>query len=196
MKKIFLLAAVATVPFAGPALAQSRPGPAVAIVVDTQRIFAECTACKAAQTQLQQQAQQLQQRAQQLGQPLQTEAQSIQQAAAALSGGRPDAALQQRITALEGKQTAAQQELQRSQQQFQRNQAYVVQQINARLNPIITQTMQTKNANIALDTQATLAIAPALDATNEVLAALNQQLPSVVVTAPAAPAQPQQPTGR
>lgn len=196
MKKILFVVAAASLPFAAPAFAQSRPGPTVAIVVDTQRIFAECTACKAATTQLQQQGQQLQQRAQQLGQPLQTEAQSIQQAAAVLKGAAPDAALEQRANALRGKQTAAQQELQRSEQQLQRNQAYVVQQINARLNPIITQTMQSKNANIALDTQATLAIAPALDATNEVLAALNQQLPSVTVTAPAAPAPATQPTGR
>ena len=43
-----------------------------------------------------------------------------------------------------------------------------------------------------------LSVAPSVDVTGQVLASLNQQLPSVSVTAPAAPAQQQQqqPQGR
>ena len=66
--------------------------------MDTQKIFADCTACKAAQTQLQSQATAIQQRAQALGQPLQAEAEAIQKAA---GGKAPDAALQTRIRALQ-----------------------------------------------------------------------------------------------
>ena len=57
--------------------------------------------------------------------------------------------------------------------------------------------MNARNANIAVDTNATLARANALDVTNDVLAALNSALPSVSVTplpAPAAPAAQQQPS--
>ena len=190
------LAALATaIPAAAPA---QQTSPAVIVVIDTQRVFAECTACKAAQTQLQTQMQQIQQRAQQLNQPLQTEAQSLQTAAQALKGAQPDAALQQRATAFQQKQSAAAQEIAQREQAFGRNRAYVAQQINARLDPIINQVMQAHGATIALDTQATLARAASIDVTNEVLASLNQQLPSVTTTAPAQAQQPQQqqPQGR
>lgn len=193
MNKFAFGSALAALSLAIPAAAPAqRLGAAVVVVVDTQRVFSECTACKAAQTQLQTQLQQIQQRAQQLGQPIETEAVAIRTAA---GGKAPDAALQTRITALQGKQTAAQQELAGREQAFQRNRAYVAQQINARLDPIINQVMTARGASLALDTQATLARSASMDVTNEVLAALNQQLPSVSVNAPAAPAQ-QQPTGR
>jgi hypothetical protein len=51
--------------------------------------------------------------------------------------------------------------------------------------------MQQRRANIMVEIGATLASASSLDVTNDVLAALNAALPSVVTTAPAAPAQPQ-----
>jgi len=188
MKMIFqtaaLAAAIAAVP--GTAMAQKTP-PAVIVVIDVQKIFAECTACKAAQTQLQSQAQQLQTLAQTLGQPLRTEAEAIQQAA---GGKEPDAALKARIEALQTKENQANQQLQQRQQAFQRNRAYVAQQIEAKLSPIYTQVMQAHGANIAVDTQATLAAAAGLDVTNEVMTQLNTQLPSVSTTAPPPPAQP------
>ena len=72
--------------------------------------------------------------------------------------------------------------------------AHVVQQINVRLNPIITQVMTQRGANLALDVSATLAHAGALNVTDAVLAALNQGLPSVSVTPlPPQPGQQQQP---
>ncbi|HEY0446548.1 MAG TPA: OmpH family outer membrane protein [Allosphingosinicella sp.] len=196
MNKIALGAAFCALAAAIPAAAPAqRAGPAIVVVVDTARIFSECTACRAAQTQLQTQLQQIQQRAQQLGQPIETDAAAIQTAVRALAGKQPDAALQQRITALQARQNTANQELQGREQGFRRNQAYVAQQINTRLNPIITQVMTARGANIAVDKQATLASSASLDVTSDVLAQLNQQLPSVNVNAPAAPAQ-QQPTGR
>lgn len=200
MNKFAIGTALAALSLALPAAAPAqRVGGAVVVTVDTQRVFRECTACVAAQTQLNQQLQQIQQRAQALGQPMQTEAQSIETAVRALQGKQPDAALQARITAFQTKQNTANQELAGREQTFRRNQAYVAQQIRDRLEPIIRQVMNTRGANVAVDTQQTLAAAPALDVTNDVLAQLNQQLPSVSVTAPAqaAPAQQQQqPQGR
>jgi outer membrane protein len=181
----------AALPTAAPA---QRIGPAVVAVVDTARIFRECTACRAAQTQLQTQVNSLRQRSQTLGTPIQTEAQSIQTAVRALNGRQPDAALQARITALQNRQNTANQELERGEQTIRSTQANVAQQINTRLNPIITQVMTARGANIVVDRGAALAVSPAMDVTNDVLAQLNQQLPSVSVTP--LPQQQQQPAGR
>ena len=201
MNKFAVGAALAALSIAvpGAALAQRAPNAQI-VIVDTDRIFRECTACKAAQTTLQGLVTSARTRAQQLGQPLQTEAQSIEQAAAALrnqSGAARTAAetaLNNRAQAFQSRQTTAQQELARLEQNIQSTQANVLRQINERLNPIINQVMTARGANVALDTNATLARSSALDVTNDVLAALNQQLPSVSVTPlpqqQPAPAQP------
>lgn len=186
------------VPAAAPA--QKAPG-AVVVVVDTDRVFRECTACRAAQTQLQTQITSAQQRAQQLGQPIQTEAQSIEQAAAAVRNQQgaartaAETALQTRLQALQTRQTSANQELQRLEQTIQSTRAHVMQQISTRLNPIINQVMTQRGANLAVDSGATLAHASALNVTDAVLAQLNQQLPSVSVT-PLPQGQQPAPTGR
>jgi outer membrane protein len=205
MNKLAFGAAMAALSLALPGVAQAqRTPPAVIVVVDSDRIFRECTACRAAQTQLQGMVTSARTRAGQLGQPLQTEAQSIEQAAAALrnqSGAARTAAetaLQTRMQAFQQRQTTAQQEVARLEQNIQSTQQNVLRQINVRLNPIITQVMNARNANIALDTSATLARAGTLDVTNDVMTALNAALPSVSVTPlpqAAQPAQPQ-PQGR
>lgn len=186
VKTAALAAATAMAIVPGAAMAQKTPQ-AVVVVIDVQKIYAECNACKAAQTQLQSQAQQLQTLAQSLGQPIRTEAEAIQKA---VGDKAPDAAMKARIDALQTKQTQANQQLQQREQTFQRNRAYVAQQIEAKLSPIFTQVMQAHGANLAVDTQATLATASSLDVTNEVMAQLNTQLPSVSTTAPPPPAQP------
>ena len=84
MNKFALGAALAALSLAvpGSAIAQRTPAASI-VIVDTARIYRECTACRAAQTQLQTMGTALQTRQQQLGQPLQTEATSIEQAATA-----------------------------------------------------------------------------------------------------------------
>ena len=187
-----LAASLAAAPSA--ALAQRAPA-AVIIVVDTDRIYRDCNACRTAQTQLQSQVTALQTRQQTLANQLRTEGQAIQTAANALNGKQPDAALQARARAFETKQEQAQQELSRSQQNIQSIQANVVRQINVRLNPAISQIMNARGANLALDVNASLAHAPGVNVTNEVLAALNAALPSVSVT-PLPQQQQNQPQGR
>ena len=78
-----------------PAAAEAQQRPAI-LIVDTDRVASECTACKAAATQLQQRETQLRTRAQTLQQQLQTEGKPLQDAVTALKGKEPDAALQQR----------------------------------------------------------------------------------------------------
>ncbi|HEX8623483.1 MAG TPA: OmpH family outer membrane protein [Allosphingosinicella sp.] len=205
MNKLAFGAAIAALSLALPGVAQAQRAPAaVIVVVDTDRVYRECTACRAAQTQLQGMVTSARTRATQLGQPLQTEASSIEQAGAALrnqSGAAraaAETALNTRVQQFQQKQTTAQQEIARLEQNIQSTQQNVLRQINVRLNPVITQVMNARGANVALDVNATLARAGALDVTADVLTALNAALPSVSVTPlpqGQQPAQPQ-PQGR
>lgn len=195
MTKHFAAALFAASALAAPALAQRAPA-AVVVVVDTDRIGAECTACRAATQQLQQREQQLRTRAQTLQTQLQTEGKPIQDSIEALKGKQPDAALQQRVAAFQAKQRSAEQELSNSQRSLQSTQAHVNQQIGARLRTIIGTVAAQRGANIAVGKDTTLYSATTVDVTDAVLAQLNQQLPSVSVTP--LPQQPQQtnPQGR
>ena len=154
-------------------------------VVDLEKVQSQCTACKTAAAALRSQVQALQTRGQSLGTPLQTEQKSIQSAIDALNGKEPDAALQARITAFQNKQQQGQQEITRQQTQIQRNQQYIAQQIQTKLGAIYQQVMQRRGANVMVEAGTTLASSAGLDVTNDVLTALNAQLPSVVTTAPA-----------
>jgi len=188
MKRLLIsasLAAVAALPSA--ANAQAIP-PAVVAVVDLDRVQTECTACKTARDALKNQALAQDNREKTLAAPLQTEQQAIQSAVDALKGKEPDAALQARYKAFQNKAQAAQTEAERGRAQLQRNQAYIAQQIQAKLNPIYTQVMQKRGANVLVEQGATLAASTAVDVTTDVLAALNAAMPTVSVTAPAAPA--------
>lgn len=201
MKTKLLLAAamIAAVPTA--ASAQRVPAPSI-LVVDTGRVLRECTACVAASAALQAQENSGNQRAIQLGvvsavqgQPaaLDREAQEIQNAINAVPQGRqPDAALQARIQGFRQRQQNAVNELRTLQANLQSTQTHVVMQITQRLSTIYTQVMNNRGANLVLSVDARLAHSPALEVTNEVLAALNQQLPAVSVT-PMPQQQQQQP---
>ena len=199
MKKIVLGAALSALSLTVPSVAHAQKTPAaVVVVVDTERVYRECTACVAAQTQLQGLVTSSRNRAQELGQPLQTEAQSLEQAAQALSKQSGTArtsgetALNARVQTFQQRQTAAQQEIAQLQQNIQSTQANVLRQVNERLSPIVSQVMTARGANVALDTSATMAHASGIDVTDQVLAQLNAALPSVSVTplpAPPAPVQ-------
>ena len=188
MKRLLIsasLAAVAALP--STANAQAIP-PAVVAVVDLDRVQTECTACKTARDALKAQVLAQDNREKALAGPLQTEQQSLQTAVDALKGKDPDAALQARIRTFQTKMQSAQEEAARGRQQLQRNQAYIAQQVQAKLNPIYTQVMQRRGANVLVEQGATLATAQSVDVTNDVLAALNAAMPTLSVTAPAAPA--------
>ena len=200
MRNFALGATLAALSLALPGAAYAQRAPAaVVVVVDNDRIYRECTACRAAQTQLQGMVTSARARAQELGAPLQTEAQAIEQSGAALRSQTgaarttAETALNTRVQAFQAQQTSAQQEIARLEQNVQSTQAHVLRQVNERLNPIISQVMTARGANLALDVNATLARSNALDVTNDVLTALNAALPSVSVTPlPDAPAaQPQ-----
>lgn len=194
-----MLKSVISIALAGSALlipaaaqAQAIPGAVVAIV-DTEKVTAECTACKAANAALTSQVNALKAQQQALAAPLQTEGKALQAAVDALNGKQPDAALQARIKAFQTRQQQAAGQLQAQEAQIQRNQAYIVQQVQAKLAPIYQQVMQRRGATVLLDIGSTLASSSKLDVTADILAALNAAMPSVATTAPA---QQQQPQGR
>ena len=196
MRKNILLAMLAASTIAVPATVSAQRLPATVVaVVDTSKIYSDCTACAAARTQLQSQATGLQTRQKALSDQLRPEAQQLEAAVNALNGKQPDAALQARIKAFQDKERAANTELQTGQQRLQSMQANVLRQVNERLNPIINQAMTARGANIAVDVDATLAHNQTLNITADVLARLNAALPSVSV-APLPQQQQQQPQGR
>jgi Skp family chaperone for outer membrane proteins len=170
-------------------MAQAAP----ILVVDSDRIFADCTACKTATTQLQQKQAAARARAQTLQQQIQAEGKPLQDAADALNGKQPDAALQQRITAFQTKEKNAQQELETAQRNFESTVANVKLQIGNKLVALVEQLRARRGAAVVLAKNSTIANDGAVDVTNEVLASLNQQLPSVSVTPLP---QQQQPQGR
>jgi outer membrane protein len=193
MKKLALSLAVAAsaLTLSGTAEAQR----ASVLVVDTDRILNECTACKAAATQMQAQVQQGRQRAQQLETSLKPEAEALEKAVRALGGKQPDAALQARITAFRQKQQQGATELTNRENSLQSIQAHVQQQIGRRIVQIVEQARARRQASVVLSKGSTLASEAAIDITGEILTALNQQLPAVSVT-PLPQQQQAQPQGR
>lgn len=186
MKKIILAAALVA-----PTVAQAQAvPPAIIAIVDAQRILRDCTACRAANTQLLSQQTALQQRAQQLQSQLDPERTAIEAAGKAASG-KVTPALQTRIDAFEKRGQAAQTELANRQQTLQSTAANVQNQIGARLGPIVTQVMTQRGANVVLEKNSTMSNAATLEITDAVLAELNRQLPSVSVTPAPAAASPQ-----
>jgi outer membrane protein len=194
MKNILISAAVAASVLV-PAAAQAQAMPAAVIaVVDVDRVYNECNACKTAATALRAQLTGFQNREKALAGPIQTEGQSLQTAVTALNGKEPDAALAARIKTFQARQQSAQQELQTQQQQIERNQAYIRQQIATKLGPVFQQVMTRRGANVMLESGSTLATSSTLEVTNDVLAGLNASLTTVQTTAPAQTQQ--QPQGR
>ena len=194
MKKLALSLAVAVsaLTLSGTAEAQR----ASILVVDTDRILNDCTACKAAAATLQTQIQQARQRAQQLETSLKPEAEALEKSIQALSGRQPDAALQARIAAFRQKQQQGATELSTRENSLQSTQAHVQQQIGRRIVQIVEQSRARRQASVVLSKGNTLASESAVDITGEVLAAVNQQLPSVSVTPLPQQQQPARPQGR
>ena len=175
MRKILIsLAAVSASMVPAAALAQR----AAVLVVDTDRILSECTACRSASTQIQSQVASARQRAQTLESQLRTEAQALETQVKALGGRQPDAALQQKITAFQTKQQQARTELANRESQIQSIQTNVQQQIGSRTVQIAEQIRARRQASVVMAKQALMAVEASADVTGEVLAALNQQLPA------------------
>ena len=181
MKKTFLVAALSASLVAVPAAVQAQAAPGI-LIVDTDTIMQTCTACRAAGAQLQSQANALQTRRNTLAGQFQSEAQSIDAQVKALGGKTPGPALKAKAQSLQTREDQAQQELQNSADSLRSTQAHVQQQIGEKIVQVVEQIRAQRRASAVFSKNAALANDPSLDVTSEVLAALNQQLPSVSVT--------------
>jgi Skp family chaperone for outer membrane proteins len=192
--RTFLLLTAAAAAVAAPAAVQAQRAPAAVIVlVDTNKVYNDCNACRTAQAQLQSQITAAQSRQQTLASQLQPERESIQNAINALGGKEPDAALKTRVQSFQTKSEQAQQELARAEQNIQAIRANVVRQIDEKFGPAVSQVMAQRGANVAIDMEGTIAHGAGTDITDAVLAAVNATLPSISVTPLP---QQQQPQGR
>lgn len=113
--------------------------------------------------------------------------------------------VQPSATALQNRQNAAQQELARLSQPIQLARAYVVEQINAQLDPAVRNAMRARNVDLVVAPGAVIVATGNADITAAVTTELNRLVPNVQIVPPAGwqpgqqqqPAQPQQqPTGR
>lgn len=182
-----LLAAVALATSAVPAFAQTPAAPGSGIIIiDLEQIFVKSAAGINGDAQLKAKVAALQARAKQLQDGLTADADALrkQQAANAIA----PAALQAKAAELQQRQQVGQAEVQGREQDFQISQRYVQQQILQAVGPITQQIMRERGAQVALRSDATLAMNPALDVTAEVVKRLDVSLPRVSVTPPAAPA--------
>ncbi|MEO7410609.1 MAG: OmpH family outer membrane protein [Sphingomicrobium sp.] len=190
--KLFAAAIAATVVVL-PTSALAAPA---ILVVDTDKILSECTACRAAGATIQGQINAGRTRAQQLQTQWQTEQKALETAVAALAGKQPDAALQQRVQRYQASRQQGDNELAQKENQIQSIQTNVQRQIAARVVQISEQSRARRQADIVIGKNGTLASNSANDITAEVLAAINQQLPSVSVTPLPQQQQPAAPAGR
>ncbi|WP_156256295.1 OmpH family outer membrane protein [Sandarakinorhabdus oryzae] len=188
MKKTLIALALAGV--SAPVLAQQLPA-AVIVTVDRQEMIANSAAAKAAQAELKPKADALGARLNQLRTSLGAEEKTLRDTQPA-QGAAPAAiqAWQAKVRDFDARRQQADQELQRRQAELQQSEQWVVKQINDGAQPVISQIMRERGANIAVDEQVTIQHAAAVDITADVIARLDKALPRVSTTPPAAPAAP------
>ncbi len=191
--KITLGAAFVALAATAPAVlqAQALPAPVIAIV-NTDQIFSTCTACTAAQAQIQAQATALQQRVQALQTQIQTEGAALEPLVANQTPEqiRANAALATRIQNFQTMQQNAEREISQSRDRVQRNLNFVRQQIGQRIQPALQTVATQRGATVVIDSSQALISSPALDITAPVLAIVNQNTTPLNVNAPPPPATP------
>lgn len=187
MKFLLRSTAVALIAAAAPIALRAQPlPPPVAAVVNIGQIAQSCTACVAANQQLQAQGTALQTRAQTLAGQIDAEARALQPLVNALPpGGRPDAALAARVQTYQTMQQNADREINAGRERLQRNAQFVEEQLGDRLRPAINTVMQQRGATLIFDRRALIDASPTLDITAAVLAIVNQNAAPLNVNAPA-----------
>ncbi|MDF0541029.1 OmpH family outer membrane protein [Sphingobium sp. H39-3-25] len=191
MKTIFKAAALALAPMtaivlaAAPASAQSKLGIAV---VNLDRAVAETTAYSTARGQMNTTYKgtidSFNARKTALDTELKTKSDALQ-AALKAAGGKPTPALQTQYQQLQERSQQAQQELQQLGQPLGLANAYVEQQITAKLNDALKAAMGKAKVDLVVSPEAAISYAPSVDITTMVTAELNTLVPSVGIVPPA-----------
>lgn len=207
MKTLFKAVALATVPVAAltaavvPAQAQSKLGIAVA---DIDKAVNDSSAATTARTQMQTtykaNIDNFNARKTALDAELKQKAEAFQ-AAVKAAGGKPTPALQTQYEALQKAQQDAQAELQRIGQPIALANAYVEEQISAKIGDALKAAMTKGKVDLVLQPNATVSYQPSVDITAAVTTEINALVPSVSIVPPPSwkPGQQQgaeQPKGR
>jgi len=189
--KSFLKIAALTLPalLAAPLSAQVAPAttsPASVAIVDLNAAVGGSAAAKAAATQIEAtyktQITAFQTRQSAINAeltPLRNEIETLQR-----NPATPKATLDAKIAAFQSRGQTAQTELQRLAQPFGRAQAYVKEQIQAKLEPALKAAMAAKKVQIILSSEA-VTYATGGDLTADVVTQLNALVPSASITPPA-----------
>lgn len=191
MKTIFKAAALALAPMtaialaAAPAAAQSKLGIAV---VNLDRAVAETTAYGTARSQMNTTYKgtidSFNARKTALDTELKTKSDALQ-AALKAAGGKPTPALETQYQQLQQRSQQAQAELQQLGQPLGVANAYVEQQITAKLNDALKAAMGKAKVDLVVSPEAAISYAPSVDITAMVTAELNALVPSVGIVPPA-----------
>lgn len=191
MKTIIKAAALVLAPMtaialtAVPAAAQSKMGIAVA---DLQRAVGTSAAYTVARTQMQTtykpQIDAFNARKTAIDTDLKTKGDAIQKALTA-AGNKPTPAIETQYQAFQQSQQTAQAELQRMGQPIALANAYVEEQITAKLSDALKAAMAKAKVDLVLAPDATVSYQPTVDITAAVVTEINALVPSVSITPPA-----------
>ncbi len=191
MKTIIKAAALVLAPMtaialtAVPAAAQSKMGIAVA---DLQRAVGTSAAYTVARTQMQTtykpQIDAFNARKTAIDADLKTKGDAIQKALTA-AGNKPTPAIETQYQAFQQSQQSAQAELQRMGQPIALANAYVEEQITAKLSDALKAAMAKAKVDLVLAPDATVSYQPTVDITDAVVTEINALVPSVSITPPA-----------
>lgn len=181
MKKLIMAAAfVAATAFAAPAALAQQVS---VLIVDMNKVVSQSAAYRAARPQLESRGQSIESARTNYENQFKAEDQTLQQQAQ--SGVAAPEVLRQKGQELQQKMVAANQDLQRQAAQLSRTEQWVVKQIIDGATPIVQAIMREKSASVVLNEAATFAYTQGLDITNDVVARLNQSVPTVSLTPPA-----------
>ena len=191
MKKILLTAAVsAGLGFAmiSPVMAQQAAAPAAAaqspyLVIDLNRVVLESAALKAAQPTLDAKKNAFESKLKTYQDQLSADAKALQQQAE--SGIAAPDVLQAKQRELQEKAQKADQEVQQLRNDFARTTAFVENQILNGSKPVIDQLIKERGATLVLKRDAVVFASPSIDITGDVIARMQQTLPTVSTTPPA-----------
>lgn len=186
---VALASAVSTAPAA---LAQRASGQSgAAIVVDTGRLIQTSDVGRDMTSKLQAIYQQMQGEVQPEATAIGAEEQAIQTAAHGLTGAQVAAnpTLTARINALQQREQTFQNRLDTLRADFSFTQQVTIQSFTTQITPIVREVMEGRGAAVAVSAQAVIAASPTVDATDDVIARLNQRLRTITVTRQSAPAE-------
>ena len=167
-----------------PAAAQAQTGIGVA---DPQAAIAGSKAWQAARTQIQTQYKAQLDQAETRSRAIQAELQPLvtQFQAAQKAPGATNASLAPQYQAIQARQQAGQAEIARITAPAERAQAYVVEQIQARLGEAAQNVMRSRNVAMIVSPQAVLTAQPTADLTGAISTELDRLVPSVSTAVPA-----------